>query len=397
MKNSSSQNPLSNRQPIDSIQQTIFNKLFRDLSVPSQYQNGLSRELSFLLRTISTEESQIEQLSKAYILEFLKGIDLNNQKEQSKSGVDQTGEGYSLFSKIIKGDDGKKAQVNLIYQISKAEFFNSYNILLLAKRNLSNTVKSLADIIKNDDELLKIYTANKAGLDIVNPNYQPQHLTEISSISAMIASDLSADFKKNPAEFSHLGINQEQLDEISRLTPQQINQQIQKGIEDKKQSRIENIEKTIEEDLIALLHIDNKTNDKRKNLLEQILETGKIKFDKEEVQIKVTKINDSQNDDQREILKKQNDQLIKDIKNDNRDNHQLIDEEAGQFDFASNSKFRTLGVIATMASRWAKRVRVRLKTDPVIDPAEGPNSPSQSLSANQLKPNTRFNTSENIK
>ena len=105
MKNSSSQNPLSNRQPIDSIQQTIFNKLFRDLSVPSQYQNGLSRELSFLLRTISTEESQIEQLSKAYILEFLKKIGLNNQKEQSKSVIDQTGEGYSLFSKIMGLDN----------------------------------------------------------------------------------------------------------------------------------------------------------------------------------------------------------------------------------------------------------------------------------------------------
>ena len=237
---------------------------------------------------------------------------------------------------------------------------------------------------------MKIYTANKAGLDIVNPNYQPQHLTEISSISAMIASDLSADFKKNPAEFSHLGINQEQLDEISRLTPQQINQQIQKGIEDKRQAHLANIEKSIEEDLIALLHVDNKTNDKRKNLLEQILETGKIKFKRKEGQIKVTKINDLQSDDQKEILTKQNDQLIKEIKDYNRQNHQLIDEEAGQFDFVSNSSLKTLGIVATIASKWIKRAKVKSKTDPVINSVAGPNSPSQYLSAQQLKPNPRF-------
>jgi 5-formyltetrahydrofolate cyclo-ligase len=34
-------------------------------------------------------------------------------------------------------DDNKNAKINLIYQISKAGIFNSYNILLLAKKNLS--------------------------------------------------------------------------------------------------------------------------------------------------------------------------------------------------------------------------------------------------------------------
>jgi len=325
MKNSSSQNPLNNKQPVDSIQQPIFNKLFRDLRVPIQYQNGLSRELSFLLRITMTEESQIEQLSKAYILEFLKGIDLNNQKEQSKTVVTgQTSEGYSLSSKIIKGDDDKKAQVNLIYQISKAEIFNSYNILLLAKRNLSNTVKSLADIIKNDRELLKIYQENKEISDKENPHYQDRHIEDISSISAMIANDLSADFKRNPNSFSHLGINQEQLDEIAKLTPQEINIQIQKGIEDKRQAHLANIEKSIEEDLLLIIHADKKNEDDKKNALEKVLDAGKIKFEKEDEQIKVMKINDLEAQNQKEIIKNYNDHFIKNIRDNNHKNHQLI-------------------------------------------------------------------------
>jgi len=81
------------QQPVDSIQQPIFRRLFRDLSVPIEHHDGLSRDLSFLLGTTITDENQIEQLSKAYILEFLKGIGVNNQKGKSNSNIGQAGEG----------------------------------------------------------------------------------------------------------------------------------------------------------------------------------------------------------------------------------------------------------------------------------------------------------------
>ena len=397
MKNSFSQNSLNSKQLVDPIQQSIFKKLFKELGVPGEHQNGLSRELSSYLSSIINDETQIEQLSKAYILEFLKGIGLNNQKEQSKTSIGQTDEGYSLFSKIIKGDDDKKAQVNLIYQISKEGIFNSLYLLREVKDNLSNAVQSLANIIKNDEELLKIYTANKAGLDIVNPNYQPQHLGEISSISAMIANDLSDDFKKNPANFSHLGINQEQLDEIALLTSQQINEKIQKGIDDKKQSHLANIEKSIEEDLISIFHVDKKIQDEKKNALEKVLETGKIRFEKENDKINVKKIDDLNNQDLREATKKYNDQFIKNIKEDNRQNNKMIDEESIHFDFGSTSQQKALALIASLASNFINRGRTEFKIE-ILDSFGKQNStsksPSQYLNADRLQPNPRFTTIE---
>ena len=385
MKNSSSQNSLNSQQPVDSIQLPIFKKLFRDLGVPSEYQNGLSRELSSYLSSSINDETRIEQLSRAYILEFLKGIGLDNQKGQSKTSIAQTGEGSSLFSKNIKGDDDKKAQVNLIYQISKAEIFKSLHLLRYVKNNLSNAVQSLANIITNDEELLSIYKKNIASFDNENPLYQDSHIDDISSISAMIAKDLSDDFKKDPRSFSHLGINKEQLDDIAKLSPQEINKKIQKGIEDKKQSRLNNIKKSIEEGLISLLHVDKQTNDK--NALEEILKTGKIKFEEEEGNIKVTKINDIDAQNKKEIIKN-NDQLINNIKDLNRQDGQMIDQEA--FDFTPNSSFAALGLVLTCASKWTKRIRAKLHTDPVFNSVGGPNSTSQSLTASQLKPNTRF-------
>jgi len=393
MQNFSNHDNSKDQQPVDAIQQPIFRKLFIDLSVPSEHHDGLSRDLSFLLGTTITDEKQIEQLSKAYILEFLKGIGVNNQKGQSKSVTGQTGEGYSLFSKIIKGDDGKKAQVNLIYQISKAGIFNSYNILLLAKRNLSNVVKSLADIIKNDRELLKIYQENKEISDKENPHYQDRHIEDISSISAMIANDLSADFKKNPHSFSHLGINQEQLDEIAKLTPQEINIQIQKGIEDKRQAHLANIEKSIEEDLLLIIHADKKNEDDKKNALEKVLDAGKIKFEKEDEQIKVMKINDLEAQNQKEIIKNYNDHFIKNIRDNNHKNHQLINEESIHFDFGSTSHQKALALIASLASNFINRTKTEFKIE-ILDSFEKPNSvsksPSQYLNAGQLKPNPRF-------
>ena len=397
MKNSFSQNSLNSKQLVDPIQQSIFKKLFKELGVPGEHQNGLSRELSSYLSSIINDETQIEQLSKAYILEFLKGIGLNNQKEQSKTSIGQTDEGYSLFSKIIKGDDDKKAQVNLIYQISKEGIFNSLYLLREVKDNLSNAVQSLANIIKSDEELLKIYTANKADLDIANPYYQPQHIGEISSISAMIANDLSDDFKRNPDRFSHLGINQEQLDEIALLTSQQINEKIQKGIDDKKQSHLANIEKSIEEDLISIFHVDKKIQDEKKNALEKVLETGKIRFEKENDKINVKKIDDLNNQDLREATKKYNDQFIKNIKEDNRQNNKMIDEESIHFDFGSTSQQKALALIASLASNFINRGRTEFKIE-ILDSFGKQNStsksPSQYLSANQLKPNPRFTTIE---
>jgi hypothetical protein len=397
MKNSSSQNSLNSQQPVDSIQQPIFKKLFRDLGVPSEHQNGLSRDLSSFLGSIINDETQIEQLSKAYILEFLKGIGLNSQNKQLNQNIGQASKGSSLFSKIIKGDDNKKAQINLIYQISKEGIFNSLYMLRKAKDNLSNTVKSLANIIKNDKELLKIYTANKADLDIANPYYQPQHIGEISSISAMIANDLSDDFKRNPDRFSHLGINQEQLDEIALLTSQQINEKIQKGIDDKKQSRLENIEKSIEEDLISLLHVGKKTKDEKKNALEEVLETGKILISQQDNQIKVTKINDIDAQNKKEIIKNNNDQFIKNIKEDNRQNNKMIDEESIHFDFGSTSQQKALALIASLASNFINRGRTEFKIE-ILDSFGKQNStsksPSQYLNADRLQPNPRFTTIE---
>ena len=382
------------QQPVDSIQQPIFRKLFRDLSVPTEHHDGLSRDLSFLLGTTITDENQIEQLSKAYILEFLKGIVANNQKGKSNINIGQDGEASSKLLKFITGDDNKKAQINLIYQISKAGIFNSYNLLLLAKRNLGNVVKSLADIIKNDQELLKIYQENKNISDKENPHYHQENLDKISSISAMIANDLSNDFKKNPHSFSHLGINQEQLDEIAKLTPQEINTQIQKGIEDKRKAHLANIEKSIEEDLISLFHSDKKNEDDKKNALEKVLETGKIKFEKEDEQIKVIKINAKINDpeaqNQKEIIKNHNDHFIKNIRDDNRKNDQLINQEAIHFNFGSNSNLKTLAFVATFASKLINRTRNKLKTDSTLDSVGVSNSPAQNLNAGQLKPNSRF-------
>jgi hypothetical protein len=393
MQNFSNQNNSKDQHPVDAIQQPIFRKLFRDLSVPSEYHDGLSRDLSFLLGTTITDEKQIEQLSKAYILEFLKGIGVNNQKGQSKISTGQTGEGSSKLLKFITGDDNKKAQINLIYQISKAGIFNSYNLLLLAKRNLSNVVKSLADIIKNDDQLLKIYQENKDISDKENPHYNQENLDKISSISAMIANDLSDDFKKNPYSFSHLGINQEQLDEITKLTPQEINIQIHKGIEDKRQAHLANIEKSIEEDLILLFHSDKKNEDAKKNALEKVLDTGKIKFEKEDEQIKVMKINDLEARNQKEIIKNHNDHFIKNIRDNNHKNHQLINEEAIHFDFGSTSHQRALALIASLASNFINRTKTEFKIE-ILDSFEKPNSvsksPSQHLNAGQLKPNPRF-------
>ena len=382
-----------NQQPVDSIQQPIFRKLFRDLSVPTEHHDGLSRDLSFLLGTTITDENQIEQLSKAYILEFLKGIGVNNQKGKSNSNIGQDGKASSLFLKIVNDDKNKNDQLNLIYQISKAGIFNSYNLLLLAKRNLSNVVKSLADIIKNDQELLKIYQENKDISDKENPHYKQENLDKISSISAMIANDLSDDFKRNPHSFSHLGINQEQLDEIAKLSPQEINTQIQKGIEDKRQAHLANIEKSIEEDLILLFHGDKKTEDDKKNALEKVLETGKIKFEKEDEQIKVIKINDLEAQNQKEIIKNHNDHFIKNIRDDNRKNHQLINDEAIHFDFGSTSHQKALALIASLASNFINRTKTELKIE-ILDSSGKPNSvsnsPAQYLNAGQLRPNPRF-------
>ncbi len=393
MQNSYNQNNSINQQPVDSIQQPIFRKLFRDLLVPTEHHDGLSRDLSFLLGTTITDENQIEQLSKAYILEFLKGIGVNNQKGKSNSNIGQDGEASSLFLKIVNDDKNKNDQLNLIYQISKAGIFNSYNLLLLAKRNLSNVVKSLADIIKDDQELLKIYQENKDISDKENPHYKQENLDKISSISAMIANDLSDDFKRNPHSFSHLGINQEQLDEIAKLSPQEINTQIQKGIEDKRQAHLTNIEKSIEEDLILLFHGDKKTEDDKKNALKKVLETGKIKFEKEDEQIKVIKINDLEAQNQKEIIKNHNDHFIKNIRDDNRKNHQLINEETIHFDFGSTSHQKALALIASLASNFINRTKTELKIE-ILDSSGKPNSvsnsPAQYLNAGQLRPNPRF-------
>jgi hypothetical protein len=390
MQNFSNQNNSKDQHPVDAIQQPIFRKLFRDLSVPSEHHDGLSRDLSFLLGTTITDEKQIEQLSKAYILEFLKGIGVNNQKRQSNSGSGQTGEGSSKLLKFITGDDKKNAQINLIYQISKAGIFNSYNILLLAKRNLSNVVKSLADIIKNDPELLKIYQENKEISDKENPHYQDRHIEDISSISAMIANDLSDDFKKNPHSFSHLGINQEQLDEITKLTPQEINIQIHKGIEDKRQAHLANIEKSIEEDLLLLFHGDKKNEDAKKNALEKVLDTGKIKFEKEDEQIKVMKINDLEALNQKETIKNHNDRFIKNIRDDNRRDNKIVDEEPIHYDFGQNSSLKTLAFVATFASKLINRTRVKLSSELVFDSAGISSSPAKNLNADQLKPHPRI-------
>lgn len=390
MQNFSNQNNSKNQQPVDSIQQPIFRKLFRDLSVPSEHHDGLSRDLSFLLGTTITDENQIEQLSKAYIIDFLKGIGVNNQKGQSNSGSGQTGEGSSKLLKFITGDDNKNAKINLIYQISKAGIFNSYNILLLAKKNLSNTVQSLADIIKKDPELLKIYQENKEISDKENPHYQDRHIEDISLISAMIANDLSDDFKKNPHSFSHLGINQEQLEKIAKLTPQEINIQIQKGIEDKRQAHLANIEKSIEGDLLLLFHGDKKNEDAKKNALEKVLETGKIKFEKEDDKIKVIKINDLEAQNQKETIKNYNDQLIKDIRDDNRRDNKIVDEEPIHYDFGQNSSLKTLAFVATFASKLINRTRVKLSSELVFDSAGISNSPAKNLNADQLKPHPRI-------
>ncbi len=390
MKNFSNQNNSMDQEPVVVKQQTIFRRLFRDLSVPSEHHDGLSRDLSFLLGTIITDEKQIEQLSKAYILEFLKGIGVNNQKGKSNNNIGQTGEGSSKLLKFITGDDNKNAKINLIYQISKAGIFNSYNILLLAKKNLSNTVQSLADIIKNDPELLKIYQKNKEISDKENPYYQDHHIEDISSISAMIASDLSDDFKKNPHSFSHLGINQEQLDKIAKLTPEEIKKQIQEGIEEKRQDHLANIGKSIEEDLLLLFHGGKKTEDDKKNALEKVLETGKIKLEKEDDEIKVIKINDLEAQNQKETIKNHNDKLIKDIRDDNLRNNKIVDEEAIHSDYAPNSSFRTLGIVMAFAKKRIRLARAKLNTDPALDSAGVSNSPAQNLNAGQLKPHPRI-------
>ena len=390
MQNSYNQNNSINQQPVDSIQQPIFRKLFRDLLVPTEHHDGLSRDLSFLLGTTITDENHIEQLSKAYILEFLKGIGVNNQKGKSNSNIGQAGEGSSKLLKFITGDDNKNAKINLIYQISKAGIFNSYNILLLAKKNLSNTVKSLADIIKNDPELLEIYKKNKTSFYQENPYYQDSHIEDISSISAMIARDLSDDFKNDPQSFSRLGINQEQLDKIAKLTPEQINKEIQEGIEEKRKDHLANIEKSIEEDLLLLLHGNKKNEDDKKNALEKVLETGKIKFEKEDEQIKVIKINDLEAQNQKEIIKNHNDQLIKDIRDDNLRNNKIVDEEAIHSDYAPNSSFRTLGIVMAFAKKQIRLTRAKLNTDPALDSDEVSNSPAKNLNADPLRPHPRI-------
>ncbi len=378
-----------NQQPVDLIQQHIFRKLFRDLSVPTEHHDGLSRDLSLLLGIKITDEKHIEQISKAHILEFLKGIGVNNQKGKSNINIGQDGEGSSKLLKFITGDDNKKAQLNLIYQISKAGIFNSYNILLLAKRNLSNTVKSLADIIKNDQELLQIYQENKIISDQENPHYHQENLGRISSIYAMIASDLSDDFRKDPHSFSHLGINQEQLDKIAKLTPEQIIKEIQKGIEDKRQAHLADIEKSIEEDLLLFFNGNKKNEDDRKNALKKVLDTGKIIFEKDnDGKIIATKINNLEAQKQNEIIK-HNDQLIKDIKDDNLRDSKIVEEEAIHFDFAPNSSFRTLGIVAAFTKRYTKLVRDKLNTNPALA-EEVSNSPAKNLNADQLKQNPRF-------
>lgn len=389
MQNSYNQNNSMNQQPVDLIQQHIFRKLFRDLSVPTEHHDGLSRDLSLLLGIKITDEKHIEQISKAHILEFLKGIGVNNQKGKSNINIGQDGEGSSKLLKFITGDDNKKAQLNLIYQISKAGIFNSYNILLLAKRNLSNTVKSLADIIKNDQELLQIYQENKIISDQENPHYHQENLGRISSIYAMIASDLSDDFRKDPHSFSHLGINQEQLDKIAKLTPEQIIKEIQKGIEDKRQAHLADIEKSIEEDLLLFFNGNKKNEDDRKNALKKVLDTGKIIFEKDnDGKIIATKINNLEAQKQNEIIK-HNDQLIKDIKDDNLRDSKIVEEEAIHFDFAPNSSFRTLGIVAAFTKRYTKLVRDKLNTNPALA-EEVSNSPAKNLNADQLKQNPRF-------
>lgn len=389
MQNSYNQNNSMNQQPVDSIQQPIFRKLFRDLLVPNEHHDVLSRNLSLLfLGKKITDINQIEQISKAYILEFLKGIGVNNQKGKSNSNIGQDGEGSSKSLKFITGDDNKKAQLNLIYQISKAGIFNSYYILLLEKRNLSNTVKSLAYIIKNDQELLKIYQENKIISDQENPHYHQENLGRISSIYAMIASYLSDDFRKDPSSFSHLGINQEQLDKIAKLTPEQIIKEIQKGIEEKRKDHQANIEKSIEEDLLLLFNGNKKNEDDGKNALKKVLDTGKIKFEKEDEQIKVIKINDLEAQNQKEIIKNHNDQLIKDIRDDNLRDSKIVEEEAIHFDFAPNSSFRTLGIVAAFTKRHTKLVRNKLNTNPALA-EEVSNSPAKNLNADQLRPNAK--------
>ena len=390
MQNSYNQNNSMNQKLADSIQQPIFKKLFRDLLVPNEHHDVLSRNLSLLfLGKKITDINQIEQISKAYILEFLKGIGVNNQKGKSNSNIGQDGEGSSKSLKFITGDDNKKAQLNLIYQISKAGIFNSYNILLLAKRNLSNTVKSLADIIKNDQELLQIYQENKIISDQENPHYHQENLGRISSIYAMIASYLSDDFRKDPSSFSHLGINQEQLDKIAKLTPEQIIKEIQKGIEDKRQAHLADIEKSIEEDLLLFFNGNKKNEDDRKNALKKVLDTGKIIFEKDnDGKIIATKINNLEAQKQNEIIK-HNDQLIKDIKDDNLRDSKIVEEEAIHFDFAPNSSFRTLGIVAAFTKRYTKLVRDKLNTNPALA-EEVSNSPAKNLNADQLKQNPRF-------
>lgn len=390
MQNSYNQNNSMNQQPFDLIQQTIFKQLFRDLSVPTVHHDGLSRNLSLLLGTTITDINQIEQLSKAYILEFLNGIDVNNQKGKSNSNIGQDGEASSLFLKIVNDDKNKNDQLNLIYQISKAGIFNSYNILLLVRRNLSNTVKSLADIIKNDQELLKIYQENKIISDQENPHYHQENLGRISSFYAMIANDLSDDFRKDPSSFSRLGINQEQLKEIAKLTPQEINTQIQKGIEEKRKDHKANIEKSIEEDLLLLFHGNKKNEDDGKNALEKVLDAGKIKFEKEDEQIKVIKINDLEAKNQKEIIKNHNDHFIKNIRDDNLRDGKIVEEEAIHFDFAPNSSFRTLGIVAAFAKKQIRLTRAKLNTDPALDSDEVSNSPAKNLNADPLRPHPRI-------
>jgi hypothetical protein len=66
---------------------------------------------------------------------------------------------------------------------------------------------------------------------------------------------------------------------------------------------------------------------------------------------------------QKEIIKNHNDHFIKNIRDDNHKNHQLINEEAIHFDFGSTSHQRALALIASLASNFINRTKTEFKIE----------------------------------